>query len=52
MKIKFGLRVVRVRQRRELKSVLKNSHISPIKLKTRVFRGLDICEITRENEDE
>ena len=48
MKIKFGLREVQVRQRRELNSVLKISHISPIKLKTRVFCGLDsretICE--------
>ena len=26
----------------------KNYHISPIKLKTRVFRGLDSREITRE----
>ena len=48
MKIKFGLREVQVRQRRELKSVLKNCHISPIKLKTHVFRGLDSREITRE----
>ena len=29
---------------RELKSVLKNCHISPIKLKTHVFRGLDTRE--------
>ena len=48
MKIKFGLREVRVRLRREHKSVLKNNHISPIKLKTHVFRELDSCEITRE----
>ena len=33
---------------REIESVLKICHISPIKLKTRIFRGLDSCEITRE----
>ena len=48
VKIKFGLREVWVRQRRECKSVLKISHISLIKLKTRFFRGLDSREITRE----
>ena len=37
-----------MRQGREHKSVLKISHISLIKLKTRVFRGLDSHEITCE----
>ena len=32
---------------RELKSVLKLYHISPIKMKTCIFRGLDTREITR-----
>ena len=48
MKNKFGLREVQVRQRKELKIVLKISHISPIKPKTRVSRGLDSREITHE----
>ena len=48
MKIKFVLKEVQVRHRREHKSVLKINHISPIKLKTSIFRGLDSREITRE----
>ena len=33
---------------REIENVLKIYHISPIKLKTHVFRGLDSRKITRE----